>query len=70
MVLKKNEYTTPMLIDFLTQEYKCKLSKEPFTQSDIAQYCLRGYLPHRYGGNKLTVEKTSGIKVITVHPKK
>jgi hypothetical protein len=50
-----------------------------FTSNDVAQYIIRGYLPHRYGGFKLQKEKVTteinSTTYITVldekgHPKK
>lgn len=64
MELKDGEYTTNSLIAFLTKKFGQKTTKKDFNHSDIAQYCLKGYLPYKYGGNKLTVTYPGGIKII------
>lgn len=66
MKLAKNEFTTSSLLRFLEDEYGTKLSGKHFNQSDIAQYCLRGNLPYRYGGNKLKIDYVENIKIITL----
>ena len=49
MKLESNEFTTQGLIKHLNESFR-KPSGELFNQSDVAQYCNRGYLPYRYGG--------------------
>ena len=66
MELGKNEYTIQSLLEYLQKKYKEKITGKEFNHSDVAQYCLRGNLPYRYGGNKLLIKKESGIKIITL----
>lgn len=66
MNLEENEYTITSLIDYLSNNFKTKISKKRFNNSDICQYCMRGYLPYRYGGNKLTFRYEAGVKIITL----
>lgn len=66
MKLEKNEFTSRGLIDHLTERFGTKHSGKPFTISDVTQYARRGFLPHRYGGNKLEIQKQQGIKIIRV----
>ncbi len=75
MEFEKHEYTTEGLILYLTGKYKkinndnpsgTKKPRKKFTKDDIGQYLIRGYLPHRYGGNKITSKKISGIRVINL----
>lgn len=71
MKFEKGEYTTQTFIDYLTKKYKTKLSGEPFNSSDVAQYLLRGYTPHRYGNEQIKSKIENGIRIITiVDPKK
>lgn len=70
MNLEKNEYTYASLLQFLSKKHGTKLSGEEFTASDICQYKMRGYLPHRYGGNKLTCAHVEGITILTIHENK
>lgn len=65
MKLESNEFTTQGLIKHLNENFK-KPSGEQFNQSDVAQYCNRGYLPYRYGGQLLTLCKDQGVKIITI----
>ena len=67
MKLEKNEYTTESLIKKLTKKYSTKLSGAPFDNNDIMQYIMRGNIPHRYGGNKITARKEHGVRIITLH---
>lgn len=66
--LKSNEYTVKMLIAYLKKQFGTKDSGEEFNKSDIKQYCLKGFLPWRYGGNQLVEDKnpTSGLLTITM----
>lgn len=64
MQLKENQYSIKSLKDFLNKKYNGKLTGKPFNDSDIAQYCLRGNLPHRYGGNQIKVSTVKGFKII------
>lgn len=66
MQLDENEYTISSLIDYLENKYGNKITGKSFNSSDIAQYCMRGYIPFRYGGNKLTFKYIKGVKVITI----
>jgi len=66
MELGANEYTIKTLKEYLNTKYKNKLSGKGFNNSDIAQYCMRGYLPHRYGGNVLDISVVAGVKIITL----
>lgn len=68
MQLAPNEYTTNSLIAYLTKKFGKKISGQSFNHSDIAQYGMRGYLPFRYGGDKITISHSSGIKIITLSP--
>lgn len=65
MKLEKNEFTTDSLIEFLTKKYGKKITGEPFNNNDISQYLQRKMIPYRYGGHKLSVKKTAGIRIIT-----
>jgi hypothetical protein len=67
MKLEKNEYTTKKLIDKLTKTYKTKLTGKPFDSNDIMQYIIKGQIPHRYGGGKITATKVNGVRIITLH---
>lgn len=66
MQLDTNEFTTNSLIIYLTKKFGKKISGYDFNHSDIAQYCMRGYLPFRYGGDKITIKHDSGIKIISL----
>jgi len=64
------------LVDELNRVYG---EKKIFNSNDVGQYIRRGYLPHKYGGLKLMIEKekteTNSTTYITVidekgHPKK
>lgn len=66
MQLGENEFTTSSLISHLTKVHTKKISGEDFNHSDVAQYCIRGYLPYRYGGNSITIKYQEGIKIITL----
>lgn len=66
MTLEQNEFTTNSLVSYLNNEFGGKLSNKNFNHSDIAQYCIRGYLPYRYGGNKLLIKYEEGIKIIVL----
>lgn len=69
MQLEKNEYTIPMLIEYLNKNYK-KNSGKKFDHSDVSQYMIRGYLPYRYGGQLITIKKENGIKIIVLDANK
>lgn len=64
MKLEKNEYTTKGFLQYLKRKFKKKPNGVPFTLNDVHQYCLRGYLPYRYGGHHLEVQNIEGIKII------
>ena len=73
MHFEKHEYTTEGLIKYLSENYSKINNKNPsgirnprrrFTKDDLGQYLIRGYLPYRYGGNKITSNKIGGIRVI------
>jgi hypothetical protein len=66
MKLEKNEYTSRGLIEMLSDKYGTKHSGKKFNVGDITQYARRGFLPYRYGGNKLEVDHVQGIKIIRV----
>jgi hypothetical protein len=66
MELQDNQHSIKSLKDMLNKKYGSKVSGEKFNDSDIAQYCLRGALPYRYGGNELKVESVKGFKIITI----
>lgn len=68
MKLEKNEYTTSGLLDYLREKYKCKLNGKMFTTNDVAQYIIRGMIPHRYGGEKISAALCQNVRIITVHP--
>ena len=73
MTLEENEYTIQSLIDKLNKKYKKKFKKGPgkeFNHSDICQYCLRGYIPYKYGGEIIETSIQHGIKIITLHENK
>lgn len=65
MKLEKGEYTIQSLIEYLTKKHGEKLTGKSFTQSDIHAYIKRGYLPFRYGGQKITMKVVEGVKIIT-----
>ncbi len=67
MKLDKNEYTISSLKDFLVKKFGKKTTGKEFTIGDIHQYLIRGYLPHKYGGNTITVKTQNGIKIITLN---
>lgn len=69
MILEANEYTIQSLIDKLNKEYKKKSGKK-FNHSDISQYCIRGYLPYKYGGQFIEETEQYGIKIIKLHENK
>lgn len=66
MKLEKNEYTTNSLISFLTKKFGTKFTGQEFNHSDIAQYCIRGFIPYKYGGQKITVKHEDGLKIIVL----
>ncbi len=72
----KQEYTTQGFIKYLSQVNKKFQNKNPsgkrnprkrFTKDDIGQYLIRGHIPYRYGGNKITSKKVNGLRVIYLH---
>ena len=70
MELEKNEYTIQSLIIFLNAKFKCKKSGKKFNNSDIAQYERRGYLPYRYGGDKIIAYDSMGVKLLRLEKEK
>lgn len=66
MKFEKNEHSTDSLIKFLEKKFGKKVTDEPFTKGDIAQYLRRGMTPYRYGGYKLSSKKVGGVRVITI----
>ncbi len=69
MKLEDNEYTIQSLMKRLNNKFK-KASGEPFNHSDISQYCIRGYIPYKYGGEIIEINEEHGIKIITLHENK
>ena len=69
MKFEKDEYTTQTFITFLKKRFKKKLTGEEFNSSDVAQYLMRGYTPHRYGNIAISSKIDNGIRVITVKEK-
>jgi len=67
MKLEENEYTIKSLIDMLNKKFT-KASKKKFNHSDISQYCIRGYLPYKYGGQLIETREEHGVKIITLKP--
>lgn len=65
MKLEEGEYTTQSFISYLTEKYGNKVSGEPFTTNDIAQYLIRGYTPYRYGGIKIKSKVQEGVRFIS-----
>lgn len=65
MTLAENEYTIQGLIDRLNKKFK-KASGKKFNHSDISQYCIRGYLPYKYGGELISMDEEHGVKIITL----
>lgn len=66
MKLEQNEFTVKSLIAFLKKKYSTKVTGKPFNSSDIAQYEMRGYLPYRYGGQKIVGKTIQGVKIIVL----
>lgn len=66
MELESNEYTIQSLMDKLNKEFK-KASGKPFNHSDISQYCIRGYIPYKYGGQIIEINEEHGVKIITLN---
>jgi hypothetical protein len=66
MELSENEYTIKSFIHYLEKKYGSKISGKPFNASDICQYQMRGYLPYRYGGQKIVCTDKFGVKIITL----
>jgi len=64
MKLGDSEYTIQSLIIFLNEKFGSKKSGKPFNNSDIAQYERRGYLPYRYGGDKIIATDSMGVKLL------
>jgi len=64
MNLKSNEFTIQGLIKHLNDRFGSKITGNPFNDYDIAQYCIKGNIPYRYGGNKIVIRKIQGIKII------
>ena len=57
--------TTSKLAKQLNKERGCKITGEPFTQSDISNYVRRGYIPWRYGGDMLKRGSKRGEIIVT-----
>ena len=66
MILEPNTYTSHSFLEFLKKEYTAKITGKQFNMSDIAQYLLRGQVPYRYGGHKISSKKENGIRIITI----
>jgi hypothetical protein len=66
MQLEHNEYTIKGFITYLEKKYGAKITGKPFNSSDVCQYEMRGYLPFRYGGNKIIGKTIQGIKIIAL----
>jgi hypothetical protein len=66
MQLESNEYTISSFLEYLEKTNGNKITGQPFNSSDVAQYCMRGYTPYRYGGQRITVRYVKGIKIITL----
>ncbi len=66
MKLEENEYTIKSFLSYLEKKFGTKISGKPFNASDICQYQIRGYIPYRYGGHKITCKDKYGIKIITL----
>ena len=66
MKFEKGEFTTSTFLEYMKKEYGTKLTGEDFNASDIAQYLMRGYTPHRYGNHKITSKLQNGIRIITI----
>jgi len=69
MTLEENEYTIKSLMDYLNKKFK-KDSGGDFNHSDISQYCIRGYLPYKYGGEIISMSVQHGIKIIKLYENK
>jgi len=69
MILEENEYTIQALIDRLNKRFS-KASNKKFNHSDISQYCIRGYIPYKYGGEIISISEQHGIKIITLNENK
>lgn len=66
MQLESNEYTISSFLDYLEKTHGKKITGQPFNSSDVAQYCMRGYTPYRYGGQRIVVRYVKGVKIITL----
>ncbi len=66
MKFEKGEYTTKTFLEYLKGKYGTKLTGEEFNASDVAQYLMRGYTPHRYGNTKITSKLENGIRIIKI----
>lgn len=73
MKLEKGEMTTRGLIEHIEKSHPRKVDKvvkgktvkgNYFTPNDIAQYLLRGMIPYRYGGEKITSTIQNGVRII------
>lgn len=69
MKLETNEYTAESLLKLLEDKFKQKITGQPFDKNDIAQYLIRGMIPYRYGGQKLTSKKQDGVRIIVIESK-
>lgn len=63
------EYTPLTLCKYLNNMFGGKKTGKKFNAQDIQQYERRGYLPKKYGGNKIDSYKhpTLGIKVLKLY---
>lgn len=66
MKLEENEYTTESFLELLTEKFGLKITGEPFTANDVAQYLIRGYTPYRYGYIKISATVEKGVRIIKV----
>ena len=71
-----SDYTLTGLMNYLNKTYKHKTfsdkkSKKKFILADIQQYAERGYLPDKYGGQKIEIIKSDkiGIKILRLKNK-
>lgn len=64
--LKENEFTTSELLTYLNGCYITKLNEIPFTVGSILDWIRLGKLPEAYGGYKITAQRLSGIRILTV----
>lgn len=64
LILKSNEFTVTLLLEYIQQQFKQKLNGSPFSVADIHDWANKGRVPKQYGGQYITFSKLGPLKVL------